>query len=152
MSETETRLDGVAPGEVLPASDGDETAQQLESRELEGLSDKPKTFGQLAWERFVNHRLALLGAIGLVLIVVGFFVGPMFVDFEVGETNIPDRNLGPSWTHPFGTDELGRDIFVRTAAGGRFSLLIGLTGALVATAIGTILGALGGYFGKWVDG
>jgi len=118
---------------------------------LEGLSDKPKTFGQLAWERFLNHKLALVGAVGLVLIVLSFFVGPMFSEFEVGETNIPDRKQGPSSTHPFGTDELGRDIFVRVAAGGRYSMLIGLSGALAATFLGTILGAVAGYFGKMVD-
>lgn len=142
MADTEIRAEGVEA--TMDAGGADATA-------LEGLSEKPKTFGQLAWERFFNHKLALVGAVGLVLIVVGFFVGPMFSQYEIGEPNIPDRLLGPSWDHPFGTDELGRDIFVRTAAGGRYSLLIGLTGAVAATLLGTILGALAGYFGKMTD-
>jgi ABC-type dipeptide/oligopeptide/nickel transport system permease subunit len=119
--------------------------------DAEGLSETPKSFGKLAWERFVNHRLALLGAIGLVLITVAFVFAPQFSDYTVEQTNVPDRLQGPSWDHPFGTDEIGRDLYVRTAQGGQYSLRIGLTVALLATAFGTMMGAMAGYFGKWVD-
>ncbi|MCU0260451.1 MAG: ABC transporter permease [Ilumatobacteraceae bacterium] len=118
---------------------------------LEGLSEKPKSFGRLAWERFLRHRLALIGAIGLVLIALLFIVAPWFSDYAFDERNVRDRLLGPSWDHWFGTDEIGRDLFVRTAQGGRYSLRIGLTVAVLATVFGALMGAIAGYFGGWID-
>ena len=128
-----------------------ETAAKLAIADAEGLSEKPKSFGRLAWERFLGHRLALLGAIGLVLLMMLFWLGPSFVDFEFDQRNIPDRKQGPSGEHWFGTDELGRDLFVRTAQGGRYSMQIGVIAAAVATLLGTTLGTLAGFFGKAWD-
>jgi ABC-type dipeptide/oligopeptide/nickel transport system permease subunit len=125
--------------------------RQLDVEDLEGLSEKPKSFGRLAWERFLNHRLAIVGAVGLVVIILLFFVAPWFSDYAFDERNVRDRKLGPSWDHPFGTDEIGRDLFVRTAQGGRYSLRIGFLAAFVATLTGAILGAIAGYFGRWID-
>ena len=105
--------------ELVPPED------QIDVEGLEGLTEKPKSFGKLAWERFLNHRLALVGAIGLVLIIALFFIAPLFSEYAFDERNVRDRLLGPSWDHPFGTDEIGRDLFVRTAQGGRYSLRIG---------------------------
>lgn len=119
--------------------------------DLEGLSEKPKSFGRLAWERFINHKLALIGLFGLVLIALAFFVGPMISDYAVDEYDVLNRRAGPSWDHWFGTDEIGRDLFVRTAQGGQYSLQIGLLAAILSTAFGTILGATAAYYGKAVD-
>lgn len=119
--------------------------------EIEGLTEAPQTFGWLAWKRFRHHRLAIIGAIGLVLIVLLFIVGPMISPYEFDQRNIADRLQGPSADHWFGTDEIGRDLFVRTAQGGLYSLRIGFIAAIVSTAIGTMLGALAAYFGKGVD-
>jgi peptide/nickel transport system permease protein len=127
-------------------------AASFSSEELEGLSDKPKSFVRLAWTRFTHHRLALAGAIGLILIVLLFVVGPMLSDYAFDERNVADRLQGPSRDHWFGTDEIGRDLFVRTAQGGRYSLRIGLVAALTATIMGTMLGAVAAYFGAFVDG
>lgn len=138
-----------------PLSDDDEefdaesTAERLAA--AEGLSETPKSFGRLAWERFLNHRLALVGAVGLVLLVGLFVIGPSFSEFRFDERNVRDRLLGPSAEHWFGTDEIGRDLFVRTARGGRYSLQIGLIASFAATIFGTVMGALAGYFGKWAD-
>lgn len=117
----------------------------------EGLSEKPKSFGRLAWERFINHKLALFGLFGLVLITVAFFVGPLISDYAVDDFDVLNRRSGPTWEHWFGTDEIGRDLFVRTAQGGQYSLQIGLLSAAMSTAIGAILGATAGYYGRWVD-
>ena len=119
--------------------------------DLEGLSEKPKSFGRLAWERFIHHRLALLGAFGLILIALAFFVGPMLSDFEVDDYDVLNRRAGPSMEHWFGTDEIGRDLFVRTAQGGQYSLRIGLLAAAMSTVFGTVVGATAAYFGKWID-
>lgn len=119
--------------------------------DMEGLSEKPKSFGRLAWERFINHKLALLGLFGLVLIALAFFVGPMISDYDVSTPDVLNRRSGPTLDHWFGTDEIGRDLFVRTAQGGQYSLRIGLLAALLSTVIGTVLGATAAYFGKAID-
>jgi ABC-type dipeptide/oligopeptide/nickel transport system permease subunit len=119
--------------------------------DLEGLSETPKSFGRLAWERFIHHRLALIGAGGLLIIVAAFVIGPMISDFAFDERNVRDRLQGPNSTHWFGTDEIGRDLFVRTARGGQYSLGIGALAATIATAFGTLIGAAAAYFGRSFD-
>ncbi len=119
--------------------------------EIEGLTEAPQTFGWLAWKRFRHHRMAIIGAVGLVVIVLLFIVGPMFSPWEFDQRNIADRLQGPSSDHWFGTDEIGRDLFVRTAQGGLYSLRIGFIAAILATAVGTLLGALAAYFAKGTD-
>ncbi len=117
----------------------------------EGLTAKPKSFGKLARERFVRHKLAMVGIAGLVLVSLVFIVGPWWSPWAFDEPNVLNRRAGPSWEHPFGTDTIGRDLFVRTTMGGRYSLGIGALVAVLATVIGTALGAAAGFFGKWVD-
>ncbi len=119
--------------------------------ELEGLSEKPKSFGRLAFERFVRHKLALIGVVGLLLIAFAFIIGPSLSGYSFDDPDVLNRLQGPSGEHWFGTDEIGRDLFTRTARGGRYSLSIGLLAATVATAFGTLMGATAGYFGKTVD-
>jgi ABC-type dipeptide/oligopeptide/nickel transport system permease subunit len=143
----------MADTDIRPGSDSEPTAtpQKVAVADAEGLSEKPKTFGQLARERFFGHKLALIGAIGLLLLVALFLVGPMFSEWEFDQRNVRDRKQGPSAEHWFGTDEIGRDLFVRTAQGGWYSMQIGVIAAFVATTVGTVLGALAGYFGKLWD-
>src|SRR6056297_3307212 len=135
-----------------PDLDGaSDAAASVAAADAEGLSENPKSFGRLAWERFLGHRLALVGAVGLLLLVALFWIGPSFSEFEFDERNVRDRKLGPTAEHWFGTDEIGRDLFVRTAQGGRYSMRIGLIAALVATSVGTLLGTMAGFFGKFWD-
>jgi ABC-type dipeptide/oligopeptide/nickel transport system permease subunit len=119
--------------------------------EIEGLTEAPQTFGWLAWKRFRHHRMAIIGAVGLVLIVLLFIVGPMISPYSFDQRNVADRLQGPSSDHWFGTDEIGRDLFVRTAQGGLYSLRIGFIAAIMATALGTFLGAIAAYFAKGTD-
>ena len=144
MAEIEIREHDIAEvhDEILPT---------FSALEVEGLSETSKSFGRLAFERFIRHRLALAGVFGLAIIVLIFFLAPQFSEFTFDERNVRDRLLGPSWDHPFGTDEIGRDLFVRTAQGGRYSIRIGLIAAVMATTVGTVLGALAAYFGRWTD-
>ena len=120
--------------------------------EIEGLTDDARSFSSLAWTRFRRHRLALLGGVGLVLIIALFVFGPMVSEYTFDERNVIDRLQGPSKEHWFGTDEIGRDLFVRTAQGGRYSLRIGVIAAVSATIFGTLLGSIAAYFGSWIDG
>lgn len=134
--------------EVSPDADAGRVAA---GDAAEGLDGKSRSFGQLAWRRFLRHRLALFGAVGLVLIIGVFILGPIISPHDFSSTDTSNRRAGPSWSHPFGTDAIGRDLFVRITTGGQYSVRIALMVALLATAVGTLLGALAGFFGRWID-
>lgn len=135
------------PGTESELEDSKQAKTEFSVADAEGLSEKPKSFGRLAWERFLGHRLALIGAVGLLLLIALFWIGPMLSEYSFDERNVRDRRLGPSWDHWFGTDAIGRDLFVRTAQGGRYSMFIGLLAAGAATMFGTALGTIAGFFG-----
>jgi peptide/nickel transport system permease protein len=92
--------------------------------------------------------LLLLAAMG-VLVTLGPMISPYAYD-QQGLAPL-GRPTAPSAAHWLGTDELGRDALTRLLAGGRISLAVGLAGALAATGLGTVVGALAGYFRGWVD-
>lgn len=119
--------------------------------EVEGLSDKPESFGRQAWDRFRKHKVAMAGAILLVAIILLFIFAPMITPYAPDEPNVLVRNQGPSFSHPFGTDDLGRDLMARVFTGGRISLLIAIIVSAIATSIGTFLGAVAGFVGGWTD-
>ena len=66
-------------------------------------------------------------------------------------TDVSNMSQAPSWSHLFGTDEVGRDYFIRVIYGGRVSLLVGVLAMITATTIGTLVGLVSGYFGGWID-
>lgn len=77
-------------------------------------------------------------------------VGPL-VAMEPTVQELPLRLAGPSWAHPLGLDELGRDVLARLLSGARISLVIGVTVVAVSAAVGVVVGAIAGYVGGWVD-
>ncbi len=87
----------------------------------------------------------------IVLLVVGAAAAPLFAPYAVDALDLAHRRAGPTLAHPFGTDELGRDVFTRVLFGARVSLAIGLISALVSVAIGAAVGATAGYARGWVD-
>lgn len=98
-----------------------------------------------------------LGVLSL-LVIVAFVLGAIFAPYLTpypeegrGEPHLVNRFLPPSREHPFGTEYLGRDVLARVLFGGRSSLSIGFLVVIIAVGIGTPLGALAGYFGRWVD-
>ncbi|WP_233489703.1 ABC transporter permease [Jannaschia rubra] len=104
------------------------------------------------WDQFKTHKGALIGAAIFLAIVAVVALGPLVWDPELGiKSNIRARNEGMSLAHPFGTDQLGRDIFARMMAGGRVSLAVGLTAMFLSVVIGTLIGVLAGYF-RALDG
>lgn len=108
------------------------------------------TMLRLIVRRFLRHRLAVAGLIVLVILFASAILAP-YITMDPDALSVSERKQGPSWQHPFGTDEAGRDVFARTLHGGRISLAIGLAATLIALAIGTGLGALAGYFGGPLD-
>ncbi len=116
------------------------------------LEAPPLTLSQLTWRRFRRHRMAIFGAVVLVLLVLYCFGGALFFSEDyANETNTGERLSPPTQAHPFGTDTVGRDILARTIYGGQISILIGLTAMLVELLVGVVIGALAGYFGGLVD-
>jgi len=104
-----------------------------------------------AWLRLRKNRLAVFGAITLVIVAVACFLGPLFSPFGYEDQNLDLGASSPSLQHPLGTDTLGRDLLVRLLYGGRVSLGVGLAATFVALTIGVVYGAVAGYFGNKTD-
>ncbi|MEX3100711.1 ABC transporter permease [Streptomyces sp. V2] len=94
----------------------------------------------------VRVSAAVLAVTALAVLLV-----PPLVQLDQQSVDLASKLLPPSWSHPFGTDDLGRDLLLRCVYGLRVSLLVGLAAALTATVLGTAVGALAGTFGGWVD-
>jgi peptide/nickel transport system permease protein len=97
------------------------------------------------------NRLTIIGLVIVVVLVIVALFAPWIATYDVGATDLSMRYLGPSAAHWFGTDSTGRDIFSRVVFGARISLQVGIIVVLVSAFIGTILGAVAGYYGGWVD-
>src|SRR5213078_643684 len=110
------------------------------------------TLTTLAWRRFRRHRLALLGAVVLGSVVGVCLVGPLLIPESAANRVDPTLfRAPPSLAHPFGSDDVGRDILWRTIYGGRISLAIGALSIAIAMTVGVVLGSVSGYYGGWVD-
>src|SRR3954470_1030749 len=92
-----------------------------------------------------------VGAVIVGVALLAALVGPALTPFDPASQQLALRLAAPSLAHPFGLDELGRDILARVLAGARISFLVGLTVVIVSSAVGTLLGAIAGYFGGRVD-
>jgi peptide/nickel transport system permease protein len=103
------------------------------------------------WRQFRRHKGAIVGLVLLSVIALISVVGPFVYGADPYKSNVPDASLGPSWSHPMGTDNLGRDVMARVMVGGRISLTVGITAMLVAIMLGTAVGVLAGYFRR-LDG
>ena len=124
-------------------------ARRLAPDELEA---PPLSLGQLTWRRFRRHKMAIFGAVTLVLLFLYCFGGAIFLsEADANRTETGLRLSAPSVEHPFGTDTIGRDILARTIYGGQISLLIGLTAVMIETFAGIMIGAISGYYGGWLD-
>ncbi|WP_438351633.1 ABC transporter permease [Paenibacillus sp. FA6] len=104
-----------------------------------------------AWRRLCQNKLAMTSLIILILIVIASIIGPWITGFDYRTNDLANTNLPPSSLHWFGTDDLGRDMFVRTWMGARISLTVGLAAALIDLFIGVIYGGTMGFFGGRVD-
>ena len=100
---------------------------------------------------FFSNRLAIFGtAIMSVFILMAVFA-PYVAPYGPLQQHLPQKFAGPSFAHPFGQDELGRDILSRVIYGARISLTAGLAAVALATTVGTIVGLAAGYLGRWPD-
>ncbi|WP_422035326.1 ABC transporter permease [Reyranella sp.] len=112
------------------------------------------TLESTAWRRMLRHRLAWLSLAFLGVMLVLAVAAPLIADLrgiDPTETDLFRRFEGPSARHWLGTDDLGRDLFQRLLDGGRVSLLVGISGAVLSAILGAIIGVLAGYLGGRLD-
>jgi len=109
------------------------------------------SIAKLVLRTFTKNKLAVIGVVVVVAMLLFCFVGPLVYRTDQIDTNIMQSNLAPSAAHLLGTDNNGYDILGRLMAGGQSSIEIGLAVAVIATFLGVVYGAIAGYFGKVVD-
>ena len=111
----------------------------------------PTSMGRLIWNRFKRHKMAVVGLVVMVVLVLSAAFAPLITDHDPYKSSFRTRYLPPSLEFPMGTDDLGRDIFTRILYGGRVSLSVGLLAITIAITIGTTVGALAGFYGGRTD-
>lgn len=100
---------------------------------------------------FAQNRMAVAGVVILAIVIASALIGPLLSPYDTTTQNLLNRLQAPSWAHPMGTDELGRDSLTRIFQGGRVSLAVALLATAASLVIGVVVGSLAGFFGGWVD-
>ncbi|MBE6013331.1 ABC transporter permease [Anaeropeptidivorans aminofermentans] len=119
---------------------------------IEKKYKKKSQMGEI-WHRLKKNKTAILGLIVFLLLILMALLAPVLYDYDtqVIKQNIPTRLMPPNAAHPFGTDEMGRDIMARVVYGSRMSLFIGFAAVSVSLLVGGFLGAISGYYGGTLD-
>ena len=115
------------------------------------LRRPPRSLWSNAWGQFRRHRLALVGLCVFFLLLLTTLLGPLVYRTSPDALDVSASLIGPSAQHPFGTDDLGHDLLARTLIGGRVSMAVGVVAVLIALTLGTLIGAVAGFFGGVVD-
>jgi len=110
----------------------------------------PDTMLSMVWRRFRRHPGAMVGIVVLSIIVIAVILA-FLSPYDPLKSDIKGRLEPPSWEHPFGTDQLGRDYLTRVLYGGRVSLFVGVMVVVITLIIGIPIGMVAGFFGGWVD-
>lgn len=141
--------------ELLAEPDASVDAIELVAGDVAARSPR-----QLFWRRFRADRVAMGSATVIILLILIAIFAPLLIKLlGLPAPNVQDPNatdafgspLGPTGAHPFGADQVGRDVLSRVIYGSRVSLEVGIIGTALATAIGTVIGLLAGYYRGWVD-
>ncbi len=113
--------------------------------------EPPVSLWRDAWHRLRRNRLAVFGLAVVVILAFTAVFGPYLTPYDFLSQDLNSRNMAPSLTHFFGTDDLGRDVFSRVIYGTRTAFLVAIVVTFIAVLIGVTLGALAGFFGGWLD-
>jgi peptide/nickel transport system permease protein len=139
-----TPVPGVAPVRSGPSAESLAALDRMSTK-------KQRSLWNNAWRQFRRHRLAMVGLCVLIFFFVATFIGSPLYWHGISEIDFSSVSQPPSMAHPLGTDSLGQDILARILWGGRISLLVGMLAAGVAVSLGTIVGAIAGFFGGQAD-
>ena len=122
-----------------------------EERDAEQFSRPSISYWQDAWRRLRKDKLAMFGMVFIAIVALFAIFGPMFCPYEYDTSDFTAISQPPSAQHWFGTDALGRDLYVRILYGARISLSIGVVAAAVNMVIGVVYGGIAGFMGGKVD-
>jgi oligopeptide transport system permease protein len=122
-----------------------------EEKQLNEIVRPSVTYWQDAWRRLKENKVAMGGLAFIIFITLLAIFGPMFSKFNYYSQDYSVVNQGPNSVHWFGTDQFGRDIYVRVLYGARISLTVGIVVSILNFSIGVLYGGISGYFGGKVD-
>lgn len=115
------------------------------------LKEKPDTLTKIFFRKFCKNKLAVFGAIVLLIIIAASYLSPIIAPYAYDHIDLMKKLKAPGGEYLLGTDRYGRDILTRLLYGGRVSLTVALASVLGAIIIGTTVGAVAGYFGGLID-
>lgn len=127
-----------------------DTVSSKTPQAMEPLQEHRSLWGDV-WRQFKNHKGAMVGSGVFLFIVFMVVFGPLIHTVDPQLLDIRNKNQGMSLAHPFGTDNLGRDMLAQVMAGGRVSLLVGVVAMALSLVLGALIGVLSGFF-KSLDG
>ena len=113
---------------------------------------KPKSPLQLSFRRFMKNKLAVIGVVCLVLVILATIFAPLLTQYDPEKGDLLMVDSAPGDGHLLGTDSSGRDNWARMLYGGRVSLIVGFSAMLFTLIIGVVTGAISGYYGGKIDG
>lgn len=122
-----------------------------DDKSLKEIVRPGETYWQDAWRRLKQNKVAIIALIVLILLLLAAVIGPHLTKYDYRTNNMSMLDKPPSAEHWFGTDGLGRDIFVRNLYGIRISISVGIVSAILNLVIGVIFGGISGYSGGRID-
>lgn len=135
----------------MKATKENQTEQTLRQSDLAAEIGEAESL----WDKFKSlcrdNKLAVASAVVILLITLAAIFAPLVAPYDPAAQDLTNRMQGMSLAHPFGTDQLGRDVLSRMIYGARISLCIGIFPTLISMILGTVLGLMSGYLGKTVD-
>ena len=128
-----------------------ERSPKVAAEEQEVLSARAESIWSVVIRKFFNNRLAVLGLAIVLFFVAVALLAPWIAPYDPAKIGLLKPNAPPSSEHWLGTDNIGRDVFSRLLYGSRVSLLVGFSVAAGTVVLGSLIGAVAGYFGGWAD-
>lgn len=122
-----------------------------EDKNLNEIKRPSETYWQDVWRRIKLNKVAMVSFVLIIILIVLAIIGPWLSNFDYRSQDTNALSLKPGVLHWFGTDDLGRDLYVRTLYGARISLLVGIVSAFINLVIGVIYGGISGYYGGRID-
>jgi len=123
----------------------------VDLRQAEDIKRPSLSFWADAWRRLKNNKVAMISLIFLIILIFSAIFIPIFSQYDYFSQELTNKNKAPSGEHWFGTDDLGRDVFVRVWYGARISLEVGFIAAFIDLIVGVIFGGIAGYYGRRID-
>ncbi|MGH2800707.1 MAG: ABC transporter permease [Thermoleophilaceae bacterium] len=124
------------------------TLREIPAAAKPALLRPPRSLWSDAWHQFRRHRLAMGGVVVFSLLTLATLLGPYVYTVRIDNIDFTQSLTGPSLAHPFGTDDLGRDLLARCLQGGRISIAVGVAAMLIAMTLGTLIGSIAGFFAR----